>query len=99
MGRKIIEMAHGLGIPTAMHVWGSSAAWAANAHLAFSHSNVEWLEAPMVSFELSSKMSSSTLNAGSQAFAKKPTEPGLGAMLTDDIKEHYKMVLGSGYKL
>jgi len=99
MGRKIIKMAHSLRIPTAMHVWGSSAAWAANAHLAFSHPGVEWLEVPMVAFELSSKMSSPIRNPGSQAFAKKPTDPGLGAVLTDELKEHYKMIPGSGYKL
>jgi L-alanine-DL-glutamate epimerase-like enolase superfamily enzyme len=99
IGKKIIEMAHGLGIRTAMHVWGSSAAIAANTHLAFSHPNVEWLEVPMVPFELSSKMSSSTLNQGSQALAKKPTEPGLGAALTSELKAHYKMIPGSGYKL
>ena len=99
MGMKIIKLADSLGIPVAMHVWGSSAALAANAHLAFGHSNVEWMEVPMVSFELSPKMSDEVQSQKSEAFAYKPTKPGLGVSLNAELKEKYKMVSGSGYKL
>lgn len=99
IGKKIIELAHSLGIPAAMHVWGSSAAYAANAHLAFGHSNVEWMESPMVSLELSAKMSDAVERKESEAYALRPTRPGLGVALSAEIKEKYKMVPGSGYKL
>jgi L-alanine-DL-glutamate epimerase-like enolase superfamily enzyme len=99
MGKKIIDMAHSLGIPTAMHVWGSSAALAANAQLAFSHPSVEWMEVPMVSLELSSQMSQAEQSKGNNAYATKPARPGLGVSLSDELKDRYKMVPGSGYKL
>lgn len=98
-GKKIIEQAANFGIPVAMHVWGSSAAYAANAHLAFGHPNVEWMEVPMVEFELSSFMSDKKIERESEAFAFKPTGAGLGARLSSELKEKYKMVSGSGYKL
>lgn len=99
MGMRIIELAHNLGIPAAMHVWGSSAAYAANAQLAFAHPNVEWLEVPMVSLELTKNMPSLIAAEGSQSHAKKPTTPGLGTSLSTETKDRYKMVTGSGYKL
>jgi L-alanine-DL-glutamate epimerase-like enolase superfamily enzyme len=99
MGKKIIDMAHSLGIPTAMHVWGSSAAYAANTQLAFSHPSVEWMEVPMISLELNAAMSKPTAHEKIQAYTRKPDSPGLGVTLSEELKERYKMVPGSGYKL
>lgn len=99
IGKRIIEMASRLGIPTAMHVWGSAAAYAANAHLAFSHPGVEWLEVPMVSFELSPKMSLDPIVCVENGFALKISRPGLGVSLNLDLKNQYKMIPGSGYRL
>jgi L-alanine-DL-glutamate epimerase-like enolase superfamily enzyme len=99
MGKQIIEMADSLGIPTAMHVWGSSAAYAVNAHLALAFSGVEWLEEPMVAFELSSKMSEKPLLGNSDGSKLSLNTPGLGAAINQDLKDQYKMISGSGYKL
>jgi L-alanine-DL-glutamate epimerase-like enolase superfamily enzyme len=99
LGRKIIELAAQMRIPTAMHVWGSSVAYAANAHLAFSHPSVEWLEVPMVSLELSEKVPLISEKIGNNSFSGKPIEPGLGVSFSSEIKEKYKLVPGSGYKI
>ena len=85
-------------IRTAVHVWGSAVAIASNAHLALSKSNIEILEIPMVPLEITEKMwiESPTIQSG-QWIANDL--PGLGIELTDEIKDKYKFVPKSGYKL
>jgi L-alanine-DL-glutamate epimerase-like enolase superfamily enzyme len=99
VAKRIVEKADALGLKVAMHVWGSAAAHAANAHLAFAHPAVEWLEAPMVAFELSRGMGASAapLSAGGMACA--PEGAGLGVKLGDELKSRYPLVPGSGYRL
>lgn len=99
LGKKIIDQAHALGIPTAMHVWGSAAAYLANSQLAFSHPSVEWMEVPMVSLELTAKMLPTLEQTIYTGLTPKPNGPGLGVSLTAELKECYEMVVGSGYRL
>lgn len=101
--RQCVELAEkgvGAGMSTAVHVWGSAVAMAANACVALASENVTILEYPMVPLEVSEHMwickpkivDGIWLGSGSDA-------PGIGIELTESIIEKYPFVKGSGYKL
>lgn len=95
---EIVGMAKRFGVPLAMHVWGSGVAMAANAHLAFAANEVEWLEIPMVDLEISAQMAS-VKTAIKNGRMTAPTSVGLGVSVTREMKERYRFVTGSGFRL
>jgi L-alanine-DL-glutamate epimerase-like enolase superfamily enzyme len=94
----LAEKAVNAGMSTAVHVWGSAVAMAANASVALASENVGILEYPMVPLEVADHM-----------WVCKPKivnghwvdgdAPGLGVELTELTIEKYPFVKGSGYKL
>ena len=97
---ELAEKGMEAGMSTAVHVWGSAVAMAANACVALASENVTTLEYPMVPLEVSDHMwickpkivDGVWLGEGSDA-------PGIGVELTDSVIEKYPFVKGSGYKL
>lgn len=85
-------------IRNAVHVWGSAVAISSNASLALSSENIEILEIPMVSLEITDQM-----------WVEKPKfkngfwfpseVPGLGVEISSELCEKYPMKKGSGYRL
>lgn len=85
-------------IETAIHVWGSSIALASNAHLFLSIDNCKILEVPTVNLELSDWLWTEKpfLKNGKLHLSNSP---GIGINITKKIKEKFKYVKGSGYKI
>lgn len=94
--KKIIERAKSNGIKVALHVWGSSISLISALHLAIS-TGVDWLEVPMVSLEIFSD----EFKDIKEMIVNKDFDfkNGLGIKITDDIKNKYKFIKGSGYKI
>lgn len=90
--------AHKHGLSSALHVWGSAAALAANACAAIGSSSEPELEIPMVSLEITERMwiQAPSLSGG---LYRASDYPGLGVKLTEEMKEHYSLISGSGFKL
>ena len=83
---------------SALHVWGSAAAIAANAQVALAQPSIDILEIPMVQLELTDRM-----------WVEKPTikegvwhssnAPGLGVVLDEDLMNEYSFKENSGYRI
>ena len=83
---------------SALHVWGSAAAIAANAQVALAQPSIDVLEIPMVKLELTDRM-----------WVEKPTikegvwhsssTPGLGVVLDEDLMNEYSFKENSGYRI
>lgn len=86
------------GAKVALHVWGGAAAIAANAHLAFACPEVEWLEMPMLSLDLTPRMLTAPLDIR-DGWLHAPSEPGLGVRLDEATRRKYKLEAGSGYRI
>tara|TARA_B110000305_G_scaffold182711_1_gene202880 strand:- start:5304 stop:6482 length:1179 start_codon:yes stop_codon:yes gene_type:complete len=85
-------------LDSAVHVWGSAAAISANASLALACQAVSVLEIPMVYLEITEKMWIEPPSIISGVY--RPSQsPGLGVELPDSLKNDYKLVPSSGYRL
>lgn len=85
-------------LDTAVHVWGSAVAIAANAQLALSVSHGTVLEVPQVNLEISSKLwiESPSVHEGQLS----PSEvPGIGVELTSELIESYPFRSKSGFRM
>ena len=98
IARRVVELAGQRNVRLACHVWGSALAFAANAHFALAFPSVEYLEVPMVPLEISDHMLTAPVHL-KEGYLIAPDEPGLGVHVTADLKERYKLVLGSGYRI
>ncbi|MDG2252672.1 MAG: mandelate racemase/muconate lactonizing enzyme family protein [Methylophilaceae bacterium] len=86
------------GLGSALHVWGSAAAIAANAQIALAQPSIDILEIPMVKLELTDRM-----------WVEKPiikdgvwhstNTPGLGVVLDEDLINEYSFKENSGYRI
>ena len=85
-------------LDSAVHVWGSAVAVSANAHLALACSDIGILEIPMVHLEITEKIwtEAPVIKDG---LYHASDYPGLGVEISENIKNTYKFVPGSGYKL
>ena len=85
-------------IECAIHVWGSALALAANAHLSYSLDNIIYLEIPRIKLEISDYLwlSPPSILNGS---IKLSDAPGLGINITDEIKNKFPFIKGSGFKI
>lgn len=93
--RRVCEAAAARSIPVAVHVWGSAPTLAANIHLAFATPNCVWVEHPVLGNPLESELLVEPLiiRAG---HVQAPSAPGLGIVLTPEVREKYPFVPGSG---
>jgi len=85
-------------LDSALHVWGSAIAIAANAQVALAVPSIEILEMPMVSLEITKKMwlEPPIIRNGVLYAADVP---GLGVTLDDSLMNEYKLQPNSGYRL
>ena len=95
---ELARKAELMKLNSALHVWGSAVALAANAQVAFSARSIDILEIPMVSLELTEQMwvESPTIKDG---ILQASNLPGLGVTLDDSLKHKYKFQPNSGYRL
>ena len=83
---------------SALHVWGSAIAIAANAQIALAVPSIEILEIPMVSLEITKKMwLEPPIIRNGVLYASDV--PGLGVTLDDSLMNEYKLQPNSGYRL
>ena len=82
----------------ATHVWGSSLSFVANGTLAVLSKNISIHEYPSVEFEISKDiiLQEPKIVNGKLVI---PNYPGFGINIDEKIKNKYKYVKGSGYKL
>lgn len=79
----------------AAHAWGAGVATMQNVHAAFATPNVLILEMPPDAGPLHTDVWGASLRLV-DGHVLPPTAPGLGATLTDELKEKYPFVPGSG---
>ncbi len=85
-------------LDSALHVWGSAVAIAANAQIALSAPSIDILEIPMVFLELTEKMWIDPPIIKDGIWYSSDT-PGLGVTLDDSLMHKYKLQPNSGYRL
>jgi len=85
-------------LDSALHVWGSAAAIAANAHVALAASSIGILEIPMVTLELTEKMWVEPPVIKNGVWYSNDA-PGLGVTLDDSLIHKYKLQPNSGYRI
>jgi L-alanine-DL-glutamate epimerase-like enolase superfamily enzyme len=95
---ELARKAELLKLDSALHVWGSAVAIAANAQIALSAPSIDILEIPMVSLELTEKMwiEPPIIKDG---IWYSSDAPGLGVTLDDSLMHKYKLQPNSGYRL
>ena len=98
VARQVAAGAKEHGVRLALHVWGSAVALSANAQFAMACPEVEYLEVPMVTLELTDQMYTAPVRMV-DGYLRAPDAPGLGVEVTPELKERYALVPGSGYRL
>jgi L-alanine-DL-glutamate epimerase-like enolase superfamily enzyme len=95
---ELARKAELMKLDSALHVWGSAVAIAANAQVALAAPSIDILEIPMVSLELTEKMwiEPPVIKNG---IWHSSDVPGLGVTLDDSLMHKYKFQLNSGYRL
>lgn len=95
---SLAKQAQNSNLSSAVHVWGSAAAIASNAAVASVGQGEVLLEVPLAKLSLTDAMwiESPAVNGGKFLL---PRTPGLGIRVDDEIKEQFRFVPGSGYKL
>ncbi|MCM8788702.1 MAG: mandelate racemase/muconate lactonizing enzyme family protein [Candidatus Omnitrophica bacterium] len=79
----------------ATHSWGAGGAFMQNIHCGFASENTIILEIAPAFGPLHSEIIDDDFNM-KDGYVYPPSKPGLGIKLTDDIKNRYKFVPGSG---
>jgi len=85
-------------LDSALHVWGSAVAIAANAQVALAVPSIDILEIPMVSLELTEEMWIEPPIIKNGVWHSSEA-PGLGVALNDLLMHKYKFQPNSGYRL
>ena len=95
---ELARKAELMKLDSAIHVWGSAVAIAANAQIALTVPSIDILEIPMVSLELTEKMwiEPPIIKDG---IWHSSDAPGLGVTLDDSLMHKYKLQPNSGYRL
>ena len=96
--RKLLDFSNKTTKCRATHVWGSSLSFVANGTLAVLSKNISIHEYPSVEFEISKDiiLQEPKIVNGKLVI---PNYPGFGINIDEKIKNKYKYVKGSGYKL
>ena len=95
---KLARKAELMKLDSALHVWGSAVAMAANAQIALTAPSIDILEIPMVSLELTEKMWIEPPKIKDGIWYSSDA-PGLGVTLDDSLIHKYKLQPNSGYRL
>ena len=95
---ELAKKAEAIKLGSALHVWGSAVAIAANAQVALAAPSIDVLEIPMVSLELTEKMWVDPPKIKNGVWYSSDA-PGLGVVLDDSLMHKYKLRPNSGYKL
>ena len=95
---ELAKKAELLKLDSALHVWGSAVAIAANVQVALAAKSIDILEMPMVSLELTEEMwvEPPVIKDGIWHCSNLP---GLGVTLDDSLMHKYKFQPNSGYRL
>ena len=94
---KLLEFSNNTSQNKATHVWGSTISFLANATLALLSKNIEIHEFPSVEFQISNDIIMEKVDIKNGKFLID--YPGFGININDEIKNKYKYVENSGYKL
>jgi len=82
--------------PIAMHCWGSAISFMANLHMAISKNAI--MEQPLVTLRINDHLYKEDIYQY-DGLTYAPKEPGLGIHISKEVKDEYKFVKGSGYKI
>ncbi len=94
---KVAELAAKREVPLAMHVWGCGVGMMANYHAGFAAATCEWLEHPAVGNPLRDELLAEPLTMVDGQVAR-PTAPGLGVRLTEEIQQRFAYVPDTRYR-
>lgn len=83
------------GARVASHAWSAGGGVLQNLHAAFACPNTAVVEIPPLAGALHSELWGSALDLDADGCVRAPTEPGLGVVLTDAVKERYPYRPGS----
>ena len=92
---RIAQLLDERGRKIATHAWGAGASLMQNVHLAFACSNTRILEIPPDYGPLHHEMIGDSLVI-KDGYVLRPEAPGLGIQLTEETKERFPFVPGSG---
>ena len=92
---KIAALLDGRGRKIATHAWGAGGSLLQNLHCGFAAANTCILEVPPDYAGLHSEIMAGAF-VMEDGYALPPDRPGLGMVLTDDIRNRYPFVRGSG---
>lgn len=92
---KVAKMMEARGRKIATHAWGAGASLMQNIHTGFAASNTCILEIPPAYGGLHSDLIDGGLVI-KDGYVLPPDRPGLGIVLTDEIKRRYPFIPGSG---
>lgn len=92
---KVAGMMEARGRKIATHAWGAGASLMQNIHAAFACGNTAILEIPPAYGGLHSEVIGDSFQMKG-SMVQPPTKPGFGIVLTDEIKNRYPFVRGSG---
>jgi len=92
--RRVCETAALHNVRVAMHVWGSGPTLMANYHLGFTMPNCFILEMPVMQNPLDTETLVEPIRLV-DGHVEPPTAPGLGVVLTDEVKARYPYQPGS----
>ena len=95
---ELARKAELMKLDSALHVWGSAVAIAANAQVALAVPSIDILEIPMVSLELTEEMWIEPPIIKNGVWHSSEA-PGLGVALNDLLMHKYKFQPNSGYRL
>lgn len=92
---RVAAMLESHGRRVATHCWGAGGSFMQNLHCGFACSNTAILEIPPAYGGLHREIMDDSFIM-ENGYVVPPTKPGLGIVLTDDIKNRYPFVPGSG---
>jgi L-alanine-DL-glutamate epimerase-like enolase superfamily enzyme len=92
---KVARMLEGRGRAIATHAWGAGGSLMQNVHCGFAAANTTILEIPPAYAGLHSEIVDGSF-VMQDGYVLPPEKPGLGVVLTDEIKARYPFVEGSG---
>lgn len=96
--QRIATAAAAHGLKVAPHAWGSAATVTANVHWAFTQPNVMIQEYPAWGFPLRDALLAEPLDIR-DGFIHPPRQPGLGLVLTDDVRREFAWREGGGARM
>ena len=95
---KLLSLVEKYKLPISMHVWGSPIAFLANLHFALAFNLVEWLEVPQVKLQFlnnEARKAHQIIDGNLTANLSS----GLGISISDDDKNNFPFISGSGYRI